>query len=119
LEAKTLKMLHERIVKSFMDMLILAELINGPLSGYDVVMFIHKKFHLLVSSGTVYSLLYSMERDGLIRGRWTARRRVYTLTEKGGETIKDIINLNDQIQYFLLTLFKGYKRVPLSIPVGE
>jgi len=36
-----------------MDIIILAELGNRPMSGYDVISFIHNKFRLLVSSGTV------------------------------------------------------------------
>jgi len=82
LEGKILKKMHERIIKNFMDIIILAELRNGPLSGYDVISFIHNKFHLLVSSGTVYSLLYSLERNDLIEGTWNERKRVYKLKEK-------------------------------------
>jgi len=76
-----------RMVKSFLDAIVLDKLRerDNPISGYDVVTFIHKKFYILVSSGTVYALLYSMERDGLIRGMWSQRKRVYTLTEKGEE----------------------------------
>jgi DNA-binding PadR family transcriptional regulator len=75
--------MHERIVKNFMCITILTELRNGPISGYDVISFIHNKFHLLVSSGTVYSLLYSIERNGLIKGTWKERKRVYKLEEIG------------------------------------
>ena len=82
LEGKILKKMHERMIKNFMDIIILAELRNGPLSGYDVISFIHNKFHLLVSSGTVYSLLYSLERNDLIEGTWNERKRVYKLKEK-------------------------------------
>ena len=43
LEAEILKELYERIVRSFMDILILAELRKGrPMSGYDVIVFIQK-----------------------------------------------------------------------------
>ncbi len=68
------------------------------MSGYDIIGFIHNKFRMLVSSGTVYSLLYSMEREGLIKGRWNQRKRVYMLTEKGEETIKAILNAKNEIQ---------------------
>ena len=68
LEGKILKKMHERIIKNFMDIIVLTELRRGSMSGYDVISFIHNKFHLLVSSGTVYSLLYSLERNGLIEG---------------------------------------------------
>jgi DNA-binding PadR family transcriptional regulator len=98
--------MHRRIIKNFLDVLVLAELRNGPMSGYDVIAFIHNKFRLLVSSGTVYSLLYSLERDGLIAGSWSQRKRVYKLTEKGEETIKAILNANDRIQYLMTSLLK-------------
>jgi len=107
LESKILKKIHERIIKNFLDVIVLAELRNGPMSGYDVIAYIHNKFHLLVSSGTVYSLLYSLERNGLIQGKWSERKRIYTLTEKGEKTIKTILNANDKIRNFLLTLLKA------------
>ena len=106
LEGKVLKRMHERIIKNFMDIIILAELKNGPLSGYDVISFIHNKFHLLVSSGTVYSLLYSLERNGLIEGTWNERKRVYKLTEKGERTIETILGANDKINNFITSLLK-------------
>lgn len=107
MEAKVLKTMHERIIKSFMDIIVLSELRNGPMSGYDVISYIHNKFRILVSSGTVYSLLYSLEREGLIEGRWNERKRVYTLTEKGKRTIETILNANEKIKSFLLNLLKG------------
>ncbi len=71
------------------------------MSGYDVIKFIHDKFGMLLSSGTVYSLLYSMEREGLINGVQNSRKRVYTLTEKGKQNIRVITKANDEIQSFL------------------
>ena len=106
LEGKILKRMHERIIKNFMDVIIMAELKSGPLSGYDVISFVPNKLHLLVSSGTVYSLLYSLERNGLIEGAWNERKRVYKLTEKGRKTIETILNANDKIQNFVTALLK-------------
>jgi len=96
--------MHRRMVKSFMDILILAELKNSLMSGYDVIAYIHNKFGILVSSGTVYSLLYSMERDDLIRGIWAKRKRVYELTEKGERNIEAILNANDKIKSLMTNL---------------
>jgi DNA-binding PadR family transcriptional regulator len=106
LEGKILRKMHERIIKNFMDIIILAELRKGPMSGYDVISFIHNKFNLLVSSGTVYSLLYSLERNGLIEGTWNERKRVYRLTEKGAKTIETILSANDKIKNFITGLLK-------------
>jgi DNA-binding PadR family transcriptional regulator len=89
-----------------MDVLVLAMLKNNSsMSGYDVIAHIHKKFGILVSPGTVYSLLYSLERDGLIRGVWNQRKRVYALTEKGEQAIETIQNANDRIHVFLKNVF--------------
>lgn len=106
LEGKVLKRMHEKIIKNFMDIIILAEVKKRPMSGYDVISYIHNKFHLLVSSGTVYSLLYKMERNGLIEGTWNERKRVYAPTEKGEKTIKTILNANDKIKNFITNLLK-------------
>ena len=104
-----LKKMHRRIIKNFLDVLILAELRNGSMSGYDVIAYIHNKYRLLVSSGTVYSLLYSLERDGLIAGTWNQRKRVYKLTDKGEETIRAIMSANDRIQLLMSSLLKVQK----------
>src|SRR4030067_2217526 len=95
LEGRILKKMHERIIKNFMDVIIMTELRNGPLSGYDVISYIHNKFNLLISSGTIYSLLYSLERNGLVEGVWDERKRIYKLTEKGQKTIATKLNASD------------------------
>lgn len=99
--SKTAEKLRRRAIKSFMDILILAELRKASMSGYDIIGLIHKRFGILVSSGTVYSLLYSLERDGLIKGVQNRRKRVYALTEKGEQNIKVITRANGEIQSFL------------------
>lgn len=106
LEGKILKKMHERIIKNFMDIIIMTELRNGSLSGYDVISYIHNKFNLLVSSGTVYSLLYSLERNGLVEGTWDERKRVYKLTEKGEKTISTLLSANDKIKGFMANILK-------------
>jgi DNA-binding PadR family transcriptional regulator len=106
LEGRILKKMHERIIKNFMDIIIMTELRNGSLSGYDVISYIHNKFNLLISSGTIYSLLYSLERNGLVEGVWDERKRIYKLTEKGQKTIETILNASDKIKGFMANLLK-------------
>jgi DNA-binding PadR family transcriptional regulator len=105
-EARILKKMHERVIKNFMDTIIMSELQNGPISGYDVISYIHTRFGFLASSGTVYSLLYSLERNGLVNGVWIERKRVYRLTEKGAQTIETILNSQDKIKSFMSTILK-------------
>jgi len=109
LEREILNEMHERMVKSFLDAIVLVKLRERgrPMSGHDVFKLVHRKFRVRISSGTVYSLLYAMERDGLIRGRWVGsrRKRVYTLTEKGEEKIKAILEAKEKILGLLVNLF--------------
>jgi DNA-binding PadR family transcriptional regulator len=107
LEGRILKKMHERIIKNFMDIIIMSELRSGPLSGYDVISYIHTKFGLLVSSGTVYSLLYSLERNGLVEGLWDERKRTCKLTDKGDKTIETILNSREKIKILMTSLLKG------------
>jgi len=93
--------LRRRVIQNFMDILILTELKKGSLSGYDVISLVHEKFGILMSSGTVYSLLYSLEREDWIRGAWNQRKRVYELTEKGKDHIQTITRANDEVKDLL------------------
>ena len=105
-ETRITKKIHEKVVKSFLDTIIMAELQNGPKSGYDIISFIHSKFGFLLSSGTVYSLLHALERKNLVEGTWIKRKRVYKLTDKGAKTIETILYSHDKIKSFMATIFK-------------
>ena len=107
LEGRILKKMHERIIKNFMDIIIMTELRNGSLSGYDVISYIHNKFNLLVSSGTIYSLLYALERKDLIEGIWDERKRTYKLTEKGQKQIQTILNAHEKINNLITNILKN------------
>ena len=107
LESEILDQTHKRIVKNFLDMVILMELRKRSMSGYDIIAFINNKFHMLMSSGTVYSHLYFLERNGLIKDKWAQRRRVYTLTEQGKENVRAFLNSKDKILGLVLNLFIG------------
>ena len=104
---KIVENLRRRTIKTFMDMLVLAELQEKPLSGYDIITLIHKKFNVLVSSGTVYSLLYSLERKGLVNAEIDQRKRVYTLTDKGEKTLETVGRANGEINGLVQNLISG------------
>jgi DNA-binding PadR family transcriptional regulator len=109
MSTKIVENLRRRTIKTFMDMLILAELQDKSLSGYDIISIIHKRFNILVSSGTVYSLLYSLERKGLVAADVDQRKRVYTLTEKGEQTLETVGKANGEINGLVQTLIARNK----------
>lgn len=96
-EAKLIRKIHKRLIKSNLDIILLAELRTKKLSGYDAISFIQSKYSYLISSGTVYSLIYSLERDGFVEGFWDERKRIYKLTEKGTDAIETILNADNKI----------------------
>ena len=98
---RTLRKLRRRLIKSFLDLLILSKLREEPMSGYDIISAINKEFHFLVGSGSLYSLLYRLEREGLVEGTWNGRRRVYKLTQKGQATAKITADFYQKIENFI------------------
>ena len=88
---------RRRLLREFLDLILLSELRNRSLSGYDALSFVHNKYDYLVSSGTVYSLLYSLERDGLVEGRVFGPKRMFELTNTGKEMITSILTTNDDV----------------------
>jgi DNA-binding PadR family transcriptional regulator len=107
LKSETLKEMHRRIVKSFLDIIILTNLHdqNTKIGGYDVMGFIHEEFNTLLSAGTIYSTLYSLERDGLVKGEYTRRKKMYMLTEKGKNKIETISDSKPRILNLIADLF--------------
>jgi DNA-binding PadR family transcriptional regulator len=107
LEKELLREMQERSVKAFLDIIVLAKLNerDEPMGGYDVITFIHEKIGILVSSGTVYAVLYSLERYGLVKGMWSQRKRVYKLTDKGEKKIKAISEAKEKILGLMVNLF--------------
>jgi DNA-binding PadR family transcriptional regulator len=97
-ETRVIKKIQERIAKSFMDIFIMQKLKTEPSSGYDIIKCVHGKFGFFPSSGTVYSLLYSLERNGLIEASWFERKRVYKLTYKGAKTLEITVKAYDKIK---------------------
>lgn len=105
--SKIVEKLRIRTIKTFMDMLILAELQEKSLSGYDIIGLVHRRFNVLLSSGTVYSLLYSLEREGLVSAGMNQRKRVYNLTEKGEKTLQTVEQANGEIHGLLQNLISN------------
>ena len=106
MESETAHSFNRRIIQNFMDIIILKHLKNNhPMSGYDVVIYLHKKFHILPSAGTVYSLLYALERENLIEGIKNQGKRVYKLTNQGEKLLKEIHNTRNNIHAAFTLVF--------------
>jgi len=87
-DSRTLAKIEKKMVSDFLDIIMLAQLQSGQKSGYDLIEFVREKFRVTMSSSTVYTTLYSLERYGLVDGCWDGRKRVYGLTKKGFEVVE-------------------------------
>jgi PadR family transcriptional regulator len=85
--------MNAEVLKGHLDALVLATLEQEPAHGYAIIKRLQRLsadvFRL--PEGTVYPALHRLERDGLVKSRWTAargrRRRVYRLTRPGAEAL--------------------------------
>jgi len=98
-ENDVLKQLRRRFLRGFLDLVILAKLNSGDfINGYGLVEYIHQKYKILLSAGIVYSTLYAMEREGLIKGVWRKRARFYHITPAGREFMQTVTKKIDNIK---------------------
>lgn len=105
-----LSLINYRKLKNFIDILILAKLRNAePMSGYDVISFPHQKFYILISPGTIYSVLYRLEREELVEGMSERNKTIYKLTDKGEKTINALLCDYEKIQNLLSAIFVDHQ----------
>lgn len=75
--------LKTRVLKNFTDILILKYLKQNPKSsGYQILHGLHDKHSVTYSPGTIYNVIYTLERNGLISSDGDTICRVYSLTAK-------------------------------------
>ena len=72
-----------RHVKAFLDLLILAILNGKPMYGYKIIAAVHKEFGVLLSPGSLYPLLHTLEEKGLVDSQFQGGRIVYSMTSNG------------------------------------
>ena len=61
---------------------------NGRLYAYNLGEEIEKVFSFRPSRVMVYIVLYKLENEGLIKSEFEERRKYYSMTKKGQETLK-------------------------------
>ncbi|MDG2123268.1 MAG: helix-turn-helix transcriptional regulator [Verrucomicrobiales bacterium] len=78
------------LVRSSTDLVILTLLLARPMYGYEILVTLADRGNgeFRFKQGTLYPLLYRLEREGWIRAKWETpptgkKRKVYTLTADG------------------------------------
>jgi DNA-binding PadR family transcriptional regulator len=83
IQARYLRRIRSRSVKSSLDLIILLSLNQTALTGYDVIAKTYSNFKILFSPGTVYPILKRLKKDGLITCVDEGRKKVYMPTQVG------------------------------------
>ena len=104
LEQVSLSPLCKRVLKPLLDTAILVFMKDECLSGYDLLKYFNNKFGIMLSPGTVYSTMNSMERDGLMTSELLLRKRLYKLTDKGKRVLDDTLDEVECLHEFIQSL---------------
>lgn len=75
--------IRRQCINSHLDLIVLSLLNSEELSGYDLVVIISEKFGVLLSPGTIYPILKSLDRSKLVQVSHTKRKKLYKLTDRG------------------------------------
>ena len=81
------KQVSNKLMKGLLDLIILQFLSNQPMHGYQVITKIRKNFGVYFGPSTIYPLLGTLEKKGLVKSVWNMDfdrpRRIYSLTTNG------------------------------------
>ncbi len=107
----------ERVVKSFLDLFILTFLSEESKHGYQLMAELRTRTSVRIGAGTVYPLLYELEKQRFVSAEWTSpsrrSRRVYKITETGEEFRANGLEF---MRRLLLPLGRTSEENPILIP---
>lgn len=86
----------EKMVKKNLETIILTLVQREPICGTDIMKTIHLEFNVLLSPGTIYPLLQSMEEKGLLAFEKIGKAKTYAPANDAELRIKNL--LNERIQ---------------------
>ena len=96
---------ERQMKKGVLDMLMLKLLLEKPKYGYQLISEMKEKSGGIFSlkEGTLYPVLYRLEDERLVESRWSEPeakqlpRKYYVITEKGRQTLKEMVCMWHQI----------------------
>ncbi len=84
------------LMRSAADLVVLTLLSERPMYGYEILTTLTDRGNgqFKFKQGTLYPLLYRLEREGWVRARWERppagkKRKVYSLTGEGQSVQRD------------------------------
>ncbi len=77
-------------IRGLLKLLILNELENNEITGYEVIQRISEKITKKPSPGSVYPILKELTDSGILNCKEVGSKKLYTLSEKGKELLGKI-----------------------------
>ncbi|MBI3052208.1 helix-turn-helix transcriptional regulator [Candidatus Woesearchaeota archaeon] len=80
----------EKLAKDNLELLCLLFLEKKPQSGYQMLKTMAQHFHILLSQGTLYPLLYGLEKKGVVGTvKGTGREKIYELSPQAKKSMAE------------------------------
>lgn len=86
----------KKMVKDNLETILLALLHRKTMCGTEIIGTIHLKFHVLLSPGTIYPLLHSLDERGLITAKSYGKEKAYASVDSAKTKIERLVD--EQIQ---------------------
>lgn len=96
----------EESVKKSLKVIILSQLKQRAMCGFDIIKSLVHNFNVLLSQGTVYPILYSLEKDGYLKTAMEPdnKTKLYVPTDMGLDYMESQIREYIQCQEKVLSL---------------
>ncbi len=105
----------EETIKNHLEIIILKMLSDKKMCGFDLIKEIYSRYNVLLSPGTVYPFLYTLEEKGILQiepMKGNMRTKLYSVTEDGMHIFEKKLNeFIETEEYFLKSIKKGGQNV--------
>ena len=78
----------DKIIKQNLDLLLLSMLNEKATHGYDLISEFHNEFKILLSPGTLYPVLYHLEKMGFLKVEIIGKTKKYSVTSLGKKKLE-------------------------------
>jgi DNA-binding PadR family transcriptional regulator len=99
--------MQERVLRAFLDLIILRALAEQPMTGYKISRLFHKKFGILTNPSLIYPYLEAMEKKKWIKRVPTEDGKTYCLTERGKRITDNISVFTQEIRHAIKTMMES------------
>jgi DNA-binding PadR family transcriptional regulator len=99
--------MQERVLRAFLDLIILRALAEQPMTGYKISRLFHKKFGVLTNPSLIYPYLETMEKKKWIKRAEVEDGKTYCLAERGQRITDNMSVFTHEIRQAIKTMMES------------